>query len=546
MPVNVSEVIRLRQLQERFDVFQARFNSLTGVIDSVNAQTGVVVLNADDISDATTTRKFTTAANLTKLTGIEALADVTDSINVNANLTDAGINGAATTITGKIARTDPGVASAQNGETLGRLSGAPVWLRSSGLVNVENHGVRTTNTAAQNAAALNTLLANIRTGSEPSRRVFLPALYAVDTTILANLNNIEIFGANRGVSGLVQQTANIPALRWNDEGAGDRTSIHVHDLRFGNAIVPTAATSQQYGIQIRSTVDGIGGAGFGYYACCFESLWFDKQYIGIGSWTGTGGICPVWSTEFRRIVGQDIKRSLIYLVSDGNSGQPRLVIADIDVLNYNTVLNDRGTSAIEVKAGAGLSLRDVNIEKWIGNAIYLYGGFGAHLSNMRFEHQDFATAGDSLISLSGGHFTINDTVVSFATVDNGSPQSIFFLFDGANTSAAINGVSLTTIDATPTGTGQLIRAVAGSKVSLSGFVNTIPSVFVEYLPAAWGEGGRLVRTSVDGYPPSIDALPAAAATYRGRLFRVEGAAGVADATYECRKDAANAYAWVAI
>jgi len=46
-------------------------------VASVNSQTGVVVLNADHISDTSTTKKFTTAAEITKLAGIEALADVT-------------------------------------------------------------------------------------------------------------------------------------------------------------------------------------------------------------------------------------------------------------------------------------------------------------------------------------------------------------------------------------------------------------------------------------------------------------------------------------
>lgn len=41
-------------------------------VDSVNTQTGAVVLDADDISDAATTNKFTTAADISKLAGIEA------------------------------------------------------------------------------------------------------------------------------------------------------------------------------------------------------------------------------------------------------------------------------------------------------------------------------------------------------------------------------------------------------------------------------------------------------------------------------------------
>ena len=53
-------------------------------VDSVNTQTGSVVLDADDISDAVTTNKFTTAAEISKLAGIEAGADVTDTTNVTA------------------------------------------------------------------------------------------------------------------------------------------------------------------------------------------------------------------------------------------------------------------------------------------------------------------------------------------------------------------------------------------------------------------------------------------------------------------------------
>ena len=60
--------------------------SSTAPVDSVNGQTGAVVLDADDISDATTTNKYTTASDITKLAGIEANADVTDSANVTTAL----------------------------------------------------------------------------------------------------------------------------------------------------------------------------------------------------------------------------------------------------------------------------------------------------------------------------------------------------------------------------------------------------------------------------------------------------------------------------
>lgn len=54
------------------------------LVASVNGQTGVVVLDADDIDDTATTNKFSTAAELSKLAGIETGADVTDATNVAA------------------------------------------------------------------------------------------------------------------------------------------------------------------------------------------------------------------------------------------------------------------------------------------------------------------------------------------------------------------------------------------------------------------------------------------------------------------------------
>ena len=47
----------------------------SNAVDTVNAQSGTVLLDADDISDAATTNKYTTAGEITKLTGIEALAE---------------------------------------------------------------------------------------------------------------------------------------------------------------------------------------------------------------------------------------------------------------------------------------------------------------------------------------------------------------------------------------------------------------------------------------------------------------------------------------
>ena len=62
----------------------------TDSVTSVNSQTGVVVLNTDDISDASATNKYTTAAEKTKLAGIA------DGAEVNAVASVAGKTGAVT------------------------------------------------------------------------------------------------------------------------------------------------------------------------------------------------------------------------------------------------------------------------------------------------------------------------------------------------------------------------------------------------------------------------------------------------------------------
>lgn len=61
----------------------------TGAVDSVNGYTGTVVLDPDDLDDSATINKFTTAGEITKLSGIETAADVTDIVNVGAALNGA-------------------------------------------------------------------------------------------------------------------------------------------------------------------------------------------------------------------------------------------------------------------------------------------------------------------------------------------------------------------------------------------------------------------------------------------------------------------------
>jgi hypothetical protein len=64
-------------------------SSSGGAVSSVNGQTGAVVLGADDIDDTAAVNKFVGAADLAKLAGIEAGADVTDAGNVGTAIDGA-------------------------------------------------------------------------------------------------------------------------------------------------------------------------------------------------------------------------------------------------------------------------------------------------------------------------------------------------------------------------------------------------------------------------------------------------------------------------
>lgn len=63
--------------------------TVTGSVTSVNTQTGAVVLDTDDILDTTQTNKYTTAADIAKLAGIAAGAEVNVNADWNAVAGDA-------------------------------------------------------------------------------------------------------------------------------------------------------------------------------------------------------------------------------------------------------------------------------------------------------------------------------------------------------------------------------------------------------------------------------------------------------------------------
>ncbi|MNY10874.1 hypothetical protein D3C86_1438740 [compost metagenome] len=60
-------------------------------------------------------------------------------------------------------------------------------------------------------------------------------------------------------------------------------------------------------------------------------------------------------------------------------------------------------------------------------------------------------------------------------------------------------------------------------------------------------GNKVLVSAPDHIQPqSLSALPTAAAKYRGKIYRVQGGTGVADALYICQKLANETYNWIQI
>ena len=409
-----------------------------------------------------------------------------------------------------------------------------------GVINVAYDGVSTGNTAAANTTAMNAIFADIDSGAETRRSVFVPGLNDISAALTPPRRNIRIFGAHRYLSGLTQTTEDTPVLLWQDEGsdaAGLSDGIVVEHLALHHATAPTAAATQQYGIQFRPTADGTSVSHKGYLGVHLHDLDIIYPYIGIGTYTASG----IWMSSIKNIRIRGVKHHALLVASEGSVGSTDTVVDGLIVRNWyngDAITNDG--PAIKLKECNGWKLGTVNIESWHGLGVEANGCENILFDNLRFEW--FRTVNDysRAIYLADGSYTING--LHFNSVDKSHVSGWFHLLTaGTNAKITLNSMSVPTI----TGTGPSTAALEGAGGTFVATGLDIAAGVSEYLNS--GNGDMLYgRVSIDGLPPVVDALPTASATYRGRQFRVEGDVGVADATYACRKNAADAYAWESI
>lgn len=101
-------------------------------VDSVNTQTGAVVLDADDIDDAATTNKFVTASDLTNLGNLSGTNTGDQTITLTGDVTGSGTGSFAATIANKTG-TDTGIVTGTAG-TSGQIG---QWNEDGDLVGVD-------------------------------------------------------------------------------------------------------------------------------------------------------------------------------------------------------------------------------------------------------------------------------------------------------------------------------------------------------------------------------------------------------------------------
>lgn len=181
-------------------------------VDSVNGQTGVVILDADDIDDTSTTNKFVTASEISKLAGIEAGADVTDAANVNAAgaVMDSDYTPAHSLLVQQSGTGSPTALQISNDTILGRLSGG-----GSNIAALTASDVRTL-TETETTTQLNTRDTNNRaranhTGTQLATTIsdFASAVAATPavTANTAKVSNATHTGDMAGDTALTAQPA---------------------------------------------------------------------------------------------------------------------------------------------------------------------------------------------------------------------------------------------------------------------------------------------------------------------------------------------------
>lgn len=423
------------------------------------------------------------------------------------------------------------------GERFGTNDAGDSEWQDAETVNVREY--RIAGDGTDETAKLQSLVDAIRTRTQRRVRVYFPMppdRYAVTDAITPNAGGMRFEGESRE-TGIEQQTPDTPVFRWDGAPEGNRDNVQFARLTLTHANAPTAVTTQQYGIQIRSGVAGTDS--YSWNSWLFDDLQVENTYVGIGTWADSGGVAALWASHWRDILFLSTIHNVIKLNNDPSTsilGQPHNTFDHIDVLNYNPAIINDG-AVFNIEAGTGAVFNHINVEDWHDRQLTFSGGTYAVINGWRTERSRFDSAFASIFYLANGQFVFNGVDFGLSRVNHPSGLVRIIHADGG-AHVVINGFTgyRDAANSTTSNTVAMLWAPAGTAVYADAI--TPGSGFSSHLPSAYGDGQYGIRR-YNGRPPAWDVLPTAGVGYDGQLARVKGPP---DSLNYC-DDAGAGYAW---
>lgn len=287
--------------------------------------------------------------------------------------------------------------------------------------------------------------------------------------------------------------------------------------------------------------------------------WFERVRVhraGRGWACATGvGSQAWWASSWRDCQATWIGESAFKFAPSSAVGMPELHLDSVYIANTGGGPTPTGPAIKAV--GVELSAANLGIEGWVDTAISVSGGGSFNVTNLHIESHTGSAAysywvdiSDTPSSIEGASFsgsaTSTDAVVLIRS-NAGAMVSVSDLTHGVTITGSSyirevlwcnNGTNrfhvLRNINKA---SGQINDPLTGSRST----ENDGSMVLIGKLPSSTvaGISAPIVRVGNVAW-----SLPTASATYRGEIRFVAGGSGVADRLVVCRKDAANAYAWV--
>jgi len=185
-----------------------------GSVSSVNTETGAVVLDADDISDASTANKFVTVGDITKLSNLSntntgdntvctsGAATTAETLKTARNIAGVSFNGSANISLNNNAITN-GAGYTTNAGTVTSVTGGTGLTSTGGAIPSVSHDSHTGDATGSTALTLATVNSNVGTFTNPSvtvngKGLITAASTGIVTTIKDDETTPETFVARSG------------------------------------------------------------------------------------------------------------------------------------------------------------------------------------------------------------------------------------------------------------------------------------------------------------------------------------------------------------